>query len=78
MEHITDTQKELLQKSCLVLTDDDFMDIKSIDDINIHRIRNSISDVTHANMVMYDGKFGHKVLKIRMPRVGRPFYQNIE
>lgn len=64
---------ELLRKSCLIITDSDliFRDYTSIDQINIEMIKSSLEDVPMANMVLYDGVFGQKLLKLRMPKICR-------
>lgn len=64
---------ELLRKSCLVVTDSDLIirSYTSIDQISIEMIKSSLEDVPMANMVLYDGILGQKVLKLRMSKICR-------
>lgn len=62
-----------LLKSCLVISDNDLIinDYTSIDQIELTHIRHSQRDTHLANMVLYDGRLGQKVLKLRMPKIRR-------
>lgn len=62
-----------LLKSCLVISDSDLIidDYMSIDQIELTHIRHSQRDTHLANMVLYDGRLGQKVLKLRMPKIRR-------
>lgn len=64
---------ELLRESCLVITDSDLVirDYTSIDQIDMHMIRSPTDDIFMASMVLYDGVFGQKLLKLRMPKICR-------
>lgn len=70
---ISDSDSIMLQKSCLVISDDDLIprsDYKSIDDINLEYVKGR-QDLSMSSMVLYDGVFGQKVLKLRMQKVRR-------
>lgn len=68
-----------LEKSCLVLTDDDFLlGTKSIDDIVISNIMTTLDDFKKAKFVVYDGKHGQKILKMVVPLIKRNEYHKFK
>lgn len=68
---LSDNSVYLLSNNCLVLEDEDFYESSSINDITVENIRLSLDDYRQALMVLYRGKFGEKVLKLRLREIKR-------
>lgn len=67
-----DEEREFLKMACLVIRDADLRrGITSIDEISTDSVNYSFDDIGFAQVVIYDGKFGQKVLKMRHPKVYR-------
>lgn len=66
----SESQKHSLAHSCLVLTDSDFPYAEYIGDIELPN-QNFMCDIALAQMVIYEGRFGCKILKLRHGKIYR-------
>ena len=68
---LNEIQRQYLRTSCLVLTDDDFREANTLDDICTDNVRYTVEDITHSLVVIYEGALGQKVLKLRPAKITR-------
>ena len=68
---LNEVQRQYLRTACLVLTDDDFREANTLDDICIDNVRYTVEDILHSQVVIYEGELGQKVLKLRPSKITR-------
>lgn len=68
---LNEVQRQYLRTSCLVLTDKDFREANTLDDICIGNVRDTIEDLQHSQVTIYEGELGQKVLKLRPSKITR-------
>lgn len=63
---------EELKRSCLVIQDEDLVQwVNKLEDVSLFTVRFTNDDTKFAQVVIYEGKLGTKVLKMRPPKLYR-------